>query len=210
MRHQCRRCLEGAHGQHQGRYGEEQEHKTDDGTKRPWPEVRATARGEPLNRVRHQLHEQRRRERAEDRRSQADRKLSGQECELLSCHRRIGRRGRRSRDPRAQQPIDQRSFELEHTPNGRRTSDCRDRQEHQVADADHQAHEQKQQRADRVDEPAWNRQLSAGTEFERRHGPALTLTLPVFERASIAHGAPPSSTNPLTLVAPALEAAWIL
>ena len=121
-----------------------------------------------------------------------------------------GVQGRRSRDARAQQPVDKRSFELEHAPNRRRTSDCGDRQEHQVADTDHQAHQQKQQRADRVDEPARNRQLSAGTEFERRHDPALNLTLPVFERAWIAHGAPPSSTSPLTLVAPALEAAWIL
>ena len=124
-----------------------------------------------------------RRERTQDRRTQADRKLSGQDRELLSCHRGVGRQGRRSRDPRAQQPIDKRSFELEHAPNRLGTSDCGDRQEDQVADTDDQAHQQKQQRADRVDEPARNRQLSARTEFECRHDPALNLTLPVFERA---------------------------
>ena len=43
-----------------------------------------------------------------NRRTQADRKLSGQERDLPSCHRGVGRQGRRSRDPRAQQPVDQR------------------------------------------------------------------------------------------------------
>ena len=121
LRNQCRRRLKSTHGQHQSRYGEEQEHKSDDRTQGPRPEVCAAARGEPLNRVRHQLHEQRGRERTEDRRTQGDRKLSGQERELLSCHRGVGLQGRRSRDPRAQQLIDERSFGLEHAPNRRRT-----------------------------------------------------------------------------------------
>ena len=210
LRNQYRRRLQGAHGQHQSRYREQQEHKSDDGTQGPRPEVCAAAGGESLNRVRHELHEQRCWERTEDRRAQTARKLSGQERELLSCHRRGGFQRRRSRDARAQQLIDERSFALEHAPNRRRTSDCSDREDHQVADTDHQAHHQKHQRADRVDEPARNRQLSTGTESERGHNPALNLTLPVFERAWIAHGAPPSSTSPLTRVAPAPEAAWIL
>ena len=108
--------------------GEDQEHKPDEGIQGPRPEIRGGAPSEALNRVHHQLAEQRRRERTENRCAEGDGKLSGEERDLPAWNRGVGLQGRRSRDARAEQPVDERPLALEQAPNRCRTGERGDRQ----------------------------------------------------------------------------------
>jgi len=107
---------------------------------------------------------------------------------------------------RAEKAVGECPLYLQQPSHDERSPGHRDWKGAQIGEAKRQTHDEERESPCRPGEPASKRERSR-IELESAHQPPVTLTLPLFESAWIAHGAPSSLLTPSTLVAPPFESA---